>query len=368
MNQPVPLVDLRAQMAEVKDAVGADILQALETAGFIGGPQVSAFEAEYADYVGVKHCVGVGNGTDAVEFALRALGVDRDDEVIVPANTFIATAEAVRRAGATPVFVDVDDESLLVSPLEVSKALTRRTKAIVPVHLYGRLADVEAIAHVAPGIPVVEDAAQSQGARRDGRVSGSFGRVAATSFYPGKNLGAAGDAGAVTTDDDEMARRLRSLTNHGSAKKYAHDELGFNSRLDAVQAIALRHKLRRLDAWNAARRSIAERYHEMLSGVEDVRLPETGVGDAHVWHLYVVRVPHRDTVLERLNAAGIGAALHYPVPVHLTAPFAACADGPGSFPVAEQAAGEILSLPMYPHLTPAQQEQVVDALVAALAS
>ncbi len=366
MTQPIPFVDLRAQMYEIEEVVQSDLRRVFDTTAFIGGPDVSAFEQEYADYVGVRHCVGVGNGTDAVEFALRAIGVGEGDEVVLPANTFIATAEAIVRAGGVPVFADVDDETLLMSPEAVAHATTDRTKAVVPVHLYGQLADVSSIRDTVPGVPIVEDAAQSQGATRDGEVSGSLGLVGATSFYPGKNLGAAGDAGAVTTDDDEVARRVRLLSNHGSERKYVHDSLGFNSRLDTVQAVVLRHKLRRLNDWNQARREVAARYAELLQDVEGVRLPVATGGEDHVWHLYVVRVPNRDEVLGRLNRAGIGAGLHYPVAVHLTVPFAPFAKGPGSCPVAERAADEILSLPLYPHLTGSQQELVVDELISAL--
>ncbi len=366
----VPFLDLVAQHAEVADEVAADLAGVFGSAGFIGGPQVAAFEEAYATFAGVDHCIGVANGTDAIELALRALKIGPGDEVITAANTFVATVEAIVRAGATPVLVDVDEDSLLIDPAAVAAAVTSRTAAIVPVHLYGQMAPLEAVAAAAPGIPIIEDAAQSQGATRHGRPSGSVGLAAGTSFYPGKNLGAAGDAGAVTTGDADLARAIRMIGAHGSERKYEHDVFGFNSRLDAVQAVVLRHKLERLPVWNAARRAAADRYAELLRDVEGIRLPVTVDGNEHVWHLYVVRidaaVADRDRVLAELNAAGVGAALHYPYPVHLTRAFAGLGDGVGSFPVAERAATEILSLPMFPHLTSAMQERVATEVATAL--
>ncbi len=369
MNMPIPLVDLRAQQAEIAAELAPDLERILETTAFVGGPDVTAFEADYADFVGVRHCVGVANGTDGIELALRAIGVGPGDEVILPANTFIATAEAVARAGATPVLVDVDPDVLLIDPALVAAAVTLRTKAILPVHLFGQVAPVGELERVlaGSGVVIVEDAAQSQGATRHGAVSGSIGRLASTSFYPGKNLGAAGDAGAVTTNDDDLAYRVRLLGSHGSPAKYVHDSLGFNSRLDTIQAVVLRHKLARLPKWNDLRRDAADRYTEMLADVAGVVVPRVLAGNEHVWHLYVVRVPRRDDVLAALNAQGVGAGIHYPVPVHLTGAFAGLGLGRGAFPVTERAATEILSLPMFPHLTPDQQERVVSALRDALA-
>ncbi|MEO7058295.1 MAG: DegT/DnrJ/EryC1/StrS family aminotransferase [Lapillicoccus sp.] len=363
----IPLVDLVAQQREIDEDVHRDLRAVFDRAGFVGGPDVAAFESEYAHYVGVEHCVGLGNGTDAVEFALRAVGVGPGAEVIIPANTFVATAEAVVRAGGRPVLVDVDPETLLMDPARVESAVTAQTAAVVPVHLFGRLVPVDKIAAAAPGVPMVEDAAQSQGARLDGRVSGGLGTIAATSFYPGKNLGAAGDAGAVTTADPALARAVRLLGAHGSEQKYVHEVLGFNSRLDAVQAVVLRHKLRRLSVWNEARREAAGVYDMLLADVEAIQRPSLLAGEAHVWHLYVVRVPERDTVLARLNAAGIGAGVHYPHPVHLTPAFSTLGHAIGDFPVSEEAAGSILSLPIFPHITREQQERVVSELVAAMA-
>jgi len=366
----VPFIDLVAQQAEIADEVLATWQAQFRAAAFIGGPEVSAFEREYADYIGVEHCVGVANGTDAVELALRAVGVRPGDEVIIPVNTFIATAEAATRIGAVPVFVDVDDEFLLIDPAAAEAAITARTRAIVPVHLYGQTAPMEALGPIAErhGVVIVEDAAQSQGASSTVGRAGSIGRVAATSFYPGKNLGAAGDAGAVLTNDPAIAAFVRNFGAHGSSVKYVHDRAGVNSRLDAVQASVLRAKLRRLDGWNDARRAAAARYAEMLADASDVSLPCVRQGNEHVWHLYVVQVAERDRVLAELGAAGIGAAIHYPTPLHLTAAYAGLNYRVGEFPVAEAAAGRILSLPMYPHLTADLQALVVTELAAVTAA
>ena len=364
----VPLVDLAAQQQEVADEVSAGLAEVFATTAFIGGKPVAEFERAYADYAGLNHCVGVANGTDALELALRAAGVRPGDEVILPANTFIATAEAVSRIGAVPVLVDVDPEHLLIDPDAVSNAVTPRTKAIVPVHLFGQVAPVERLTDLADSCDavIVEDAAQSQGATRFGRPAGGLGVAAGTSFYPGKNLGAAGDAGAVLTNDPDVARLVRMMSAHGSDRKYVHDIVGVNSRLDTIQAVVLLAKLRRLQVWNERRRSAALRYQEMLADVPGVRVPTTLDGNVDVWHLYVVRVADRDRVLAQLHEAGIGAGIHYPYPVHLTGAYAHLANPPGSFPIAEKAADEILSLPIYPHIAPEEQQFVVDALEKAV--
>ncbi|MBD7958555.1 DegT/DnrJ/EryC1/StrS family aminotransferase [Microbacterium sp. Sa4CUA7] len=366
----VPFLDLAAQQAEVADEVLSGWRAQLQSASFVGGPEVAAFESEYAEYIGARHVVGVSNGTDALELAYRAIGIQAGDEIIMPANTFIATAEAASRVGAVPVFVDVDDEHLLIDPDAVAAAITSRTRAITPVHLFGQTAPMAQITALARrhGLIVVEDAAQAQGASGAAGRAGTLGRVAATSFYPGKNLGAAGDAGAVMTDDTGIASIVRNLAGHGSSVKYVHDNIGFNARLDAVQATVLRAKLRRLDSWNAARRTAAARYAELLSGVEGVRLPAPRPGNVDVWHLYVVRVDDRDDVMARMGAAGIGVGIHYPTPVHLTDAYAGLGGRRGQFPVAEAAADRILSLPMFPHLTQRQQELVAEALQRAVSS
>ncbi|MGZ4582344.1 MAG: DegT/DnrJ/EryC1/StrS family aminotransferase [Nocardioidaceae bacterium] len=364
----IPLVDLAAQHREVVDDVLRGLAETMDSCDFVGGKAVEAFEREYAELLGVPYCVGVANGTDALELALRAVGVRPGDEVVLPANTFVATAEAVCRMGARPVLVDVDARYLLLDPDAVRAAVTGRTRAVVPVHLYGQAAPVELFGPelAAREIPVVEDAAQAQGARRLGRPAGVLGAVAGTSFYPGKNLGAYGDAGAVLTASAETARSVRLLGNHGSAQKYVHESLGFNSRLDTMQAVVLRAKLSRLARWNGARRRAADLYDRLLAPLEQVLRPATMPGNEHVWHLYVVPVPDRDAVLQRLNAAGIGAGVHDPLPVHLQPAFADLGYARGAFPVAEAAAARILSLPLYPGIEPEQQARVVGELARAL--
>lgn len=363
---PVPLLDLAGDHAEVADEIAAGWADVLASTAFVGGAPVAAFEDEYARWAGIAHCVGVGNGTDALELALRALGIGRGHECILPTNTFIATAEAVARAGAVPVLVDCRPDTALIDVDAVAAAVTARTRAVLPVHLYGQTAPVEQLRAVLPDrVAIVEDAAQAQGAQRHGRPAGSLGDIAGTSFYPGKNLGAYGDAGAVLTERDDLADAVRLLREHGSPRKYEHTVLGFNSRLDGMQAVVLSAKLRHLDAWNAARRAAAALYDELLADVERVGTPVVADGNVPVWHLYVVRVPDRPRVLDTLHAAGIGAAIHYPVPVHLTGAFGHLAGGAGAFPVAEELAGEIISLPMFPGITAAQQERVVAVLASA---
>ena len=366
----IRLVDLAAQHAAVADEVAEGWRRVLDQTAFIGGAQVRAFEQQYAAFIGTRHCVGMANGTDALEITLRALGVGPGDECILPANTFIATAEAVCRMGAMPILVDcVDDDTYLLDPRAVEATVGPRTRAIIPVHLYGQAAPVEELMPVAEryGIWVVEDAAQAQGSRRHGDGVGALGHAAATSFYPGKNLGAYGDAGAAMTTSDQVAERMRLIANHGSPRKYEHTVLGFNSRMDTLQAVVLMAKLGRLDGWNAARRAAAERYDALLSGLQDVVLPRVLDGNEHVWHLYVVRVPRRDRVLEKLHVAGIEAGIHYPSPIHLTPAFSDLAGyGKGAFPVAEQTAGELLSLPLFAEITPGQQERVASVLADAL--
>ena len=370
MNFPttIPLVDLGAQQEEIADEVEIGMKEVFAQTAFIGGPAVTEFEQAYADFLGSGHCVGVANGTDALELALRACGVRPGGEVIIPANTFIATAEAVSRIGARPVPVDVDPVHLLIDPARAAEAVGSRTQAIVPVHLFGQTAPVERLESLSAscGSVIVEDAAQSQGATRNGKFAGTLGHAAGTSFYPGKNLGAAGDAGAVTTNDPDVAARVRLLGAHGSQVRYQHEAIGMNSRLDTLQAVVLNSKLRRLHGWNRRRREAAERYTSLLSGLAGIILPTSAEGNVDVWHLYVIRVEDRDRVLGELQTAGIGAGIHYPVPLHLSPAYRELNHGRGDFPVAERAADTMLSLPIYPHLTADQQEYVVEKLAAAL--
>lgn len=367
-KEPIPLVDLKAQHREIAEQVQRGFARVMENTSFILGKDVAEFEAAYARFSGVPHCIGVANGTDALELALRALGVGQGDEVILPANTFIASALAVARAGATPVLVDCDPRYQLMDPDRVRAKLGPRTKALMPVHLFGQMAPMEELEKIAAErrLLLVEDAAQAQGARQQGRPAGSIGSASGTSFYPGKNLGAYGDAGAVLTGSDELARKVRALRNYGSEVKYHHPETGFNSRLDTLQAVVLLAKLERLARWNEARRKAAARYHELLGSIDGVKLPSTLPGNEHIWHLYVVRVPRRDQVLEKLQEQGIGAGIHYPAPLHLQGAFRHLGHRRGAFPVCEAAAGEILSLPMFPEITPEQQARVADALREAL--
>jgi dTDP-4-amino-4,6-dideoxygalactose transaminase len=364
------LIDLKAQHAAVADEIAIGFARVLEDTAFILGKDVKEFEERFAAFCGVRHCLGVANGTDAIELALRANGVGPGHEVILPANTFIATALAVARAGATPVLVDCDPIYQLLDPAQVSARITAKTRAIIPVHLFGQLAPMEQITEIASGrdLLVIEDAAQAQGASRQLRYAGSWGIAAGTSFYPGKNLGAYGDAGAVLTDSESVAKRVRALRNYGSEIKYHHPETGFNSRLDTLQAVVLNAKLKRLAQWNDLRRAAAARYSQWLADVPNLKLPQILPGNEHVWHLYVVRVPKRARVLEHLHAAGIGAGVHYPTPIHLQGAFAHLGCRAGDFPVAELAANEILSLPLFPEISVEQQERVVSALHHALNS
>ena len=364
----IPLVDLQAQHAEVAAEVAEGFRDVMAKTAFVNGPDVGQFEQEFAAFAGVRHCVGVGNGTDALEFAVRAAGIPAGSEVIIPANTFAATAEAVARAGARPVFADVDPDYLLLDPNAAAGAAGENTSAIMPVHLFGQMAPMKELSDLATRhqVTVIEDAAQAQGAAQGGVPTGSYGQIAGMSFYPGKNLGAYGDAGAVLTSSDDLARKVRLLRDHGSEEKYVHAELGFNSRMDTLQAVVLRAKLRRLADWNERRRQAADRYQELLDGIEGVTLPRTAPGNLHVWHLYVVQVPERDRILEALSQRNVRAGIHYPVPVHLQPAFRGLGYAPGDFPVAEAAASRILSLPLFPHITPEQQATVAGALREAL--
>jgi len=366
-TQNIPLVDLRAQHAEIADEVAAGFADVMANTSFVGGPAVAEFEQEFAAFVGAQHCVGVGNGTDAIELMLLGLGIGRGDEVIVPANTFIATAEAVVRAGADLVLVDCDDDDLLIDPSKVDERITDRTRAVIGVDLYGQIAAFERLAELLADrdVALLEDAAQAHGATRHGSPIGTGVAAAATSFYPGKNLGAYGDGGAVLTSDTTLAQRIRAISCHGGLERYEHRYVGFNSRLDTLQAVVLRAKLRRLPAWNEARRAAAARYDSMLADLEKVRRPTTADGNEHVWHLYVVRVDDRDRVLDDLHAAGIGAGIHYPRPIHCTEAFSFLGHATGAFPVAEASAPQLLTLPLFPHITQAQQERVVEALAEA---
>jgi dTDP-4-amino-4,6-dideoxygalactose transaminase len=365
----VPLVDLSIQHQQISAEVEAGWQRVLDRTDFVLGSDVDEFEREFAKFIGVKHCVGVANGTDALELVLRALNVGPGDEVVLPANTFIASALAVRRAGATPVFVDSIPGLHLIDLAHVADRIGPRTRAVMPVHLFGQMAPLEQLERLTrdTGIHIVEDAAQAQGAARHGQPAGSVGAGAGTSFYPGKNLGAYGDAGAALTRRADVAGRIRALRSYGSDVKYHHPEAGFNSRLDTLQAVVLRAKLKRLAAWNEGRRAAARVYDEMLDDVPRLRKPVTLAGNEHVWHLYVVEVSQRNDVLAHLQANRIGAGVHYPVPIHLQGAFSDLGHHSGDFPIAEASAASMLSLPIFPEITSAQQEYVVEQLRSALA-
>jgi dTDP-4-amino-4,6-dideoxygalactose transaminase len=366
----VPFTDLAAMAQEVWPSVEADYMACLLNADYVGGPPVTTFERDWAAFCGASHSVGVANGTDAIELTLAALGIGAGDEVIVPANTFIGTAAAVVRAGARPRFADVSDETLLMTPATMAAVVTPQTRAVIVVHLYGQVGDMDGLTAAAAehGLAVVEDAAQAHGATWAGRRAGSLGTAACFSFYPGKNLGAFGDAGAVVTSEPDLADKVRALANHGRMSGSAHYEhvyVGRNSRMDALQAIALSGKLARIPAWSDRRQQLAARYREQLIGTP-VRLAATDPRAEHVYHLLVARVADRDRVQAELSDRGIQTGVHYPVPCHQQPPLRQFADGP--MPVAEQAAAEIISLPMFPHMTPDQVDVVCDALAEVTAT
>lgn len=368
-SMPIPSVDLRAQQREIGEEIRPALDRVFGAASFTGGPDVEAFEREFANFSDVSDCVGARNGTDALELALRAAGVTTEGEVILSANSPRATFEAVRRIGAVPLPVDVDPQYLLIDPEAAAAAITRRTQAILPAHLYGQTAFVEKIRPHAEraGAMIIEDATQSQGAFRHGRMAGSLGLAAGTSFSPGKNLGAAGDAGAVMTNDTDLAARVRILGEYDSHQTDAPSKVGRGSRLDSVQAVVLRASLARLERWNELRRAAADRYAVLLGAVSVagmVWLPSEAPGNYHVWHLYTVQVENRDRVLADLHAAGIGADVPYPS--HHFEAHEALGLARGSFPVTETAADRLLSLPIFPHITVEQQERVVKVLVRSL--
>ncbi len=359
------MVDLRAQYASLRGEIDAALLRVVASGQFIGGPDCRAFEEEFAAWCGVAHAVGVANGTDALTLALRALGVGPGDDVVTVANTFFATGEAILLNGARPVYVDVDERSFNLDPARLEKALTQRTKVIVPVHLYGHPADMEPILEIARrhGVPVLEDAAQAHGAQIGSRRVGSFGVAACFSFYPGKNLGAYGDAGMVVTQDADLAARVRQLANHGSGKtRYDNVVAGTNSRLDSVQAAVLRVKLKHLGAWNEARRERAVLYSRGLASVPGVGLPRESPGFTSAWHLYSIRVGNRMALAGQLERRGIASSLHYMKPLHLQPALAMLGGKAGDLPISERLCNEVLQLPLYPELRREDLDRVVEAV------
>ncbi len=359
MNDKVPYLDLTAQMRPLRREIDAAIARTLDHCTFCLGPEVAQFEKDFAAFCGAKHCLGFNSGTSALHVAMLLLNVGPGDEVITTPYTFVATSWAISYAGAKPVFVDIDDATFNLDPALVERALTPRTKVLLPVHLYGHPCDLDPLLALSRkrGLPLVEDAAQAHGATYNGRVVGTAGVMSCFSFYPGKNLGAYGEGGALVTNDDAFAARARSLREHGSTQRYYHDEVGFNYRMEGIQGAVLGVKLKHLAAWTRERRRVAHRYQELLAGTP-LQLPREAAHVESAWHLFVVRHPRRDALKQHLDAHGIGCALHYPLPLHLQKCYAALGHQAGDFPAAEKAARECLSLPIYPELTDAQIQRV----------
>jgi dTDP-4-amino-4,6-dideoxygalactose transaminase len=366
---PIPFLDLKAQNEPLRAEILAAIGEVIDRSAFAGGPFVTQFEDDFAAFCGVRHAIGVGNGTDALWFALLALGVGPGDEVITVPNTFMATAEAISFCGAKPVFVEVDERTYTLDPARLEAAITPRTKAVIPVHLYGQMADMDPIMEIAGrrGLKVVEDACQAHGAEYKGRKAGSIGHAGAFSFYPGKNLGAWGEAGAVVTNDSDLCGKMKALRDHGQESKYHHSSIGWNGRMDGIQGAVLRVKLRSLHQGNTARMAHAKHYDQLLAGTKNLIVPHNAAPRGHVYHLYVVRVPNRDQVLRTLGERGVACGVHYPRPVHLQKAYGYLGLARGSFPITERCADEILSLPMFPELAPSQIETVARELQSVLA-
>jgi len=366
-TQEIPLVDLKAQYATIRDEVRRAIDEVLESMQLTIGPNVRAFDQEFASYIGTKHSIGVGSGTDALQLAIRACGVSGGDEVITVSQTFFATVEAILYANARPILVEVDEKTMLIDPAAVAAAITPRTKAIIPVHLYGRTVDLKPLRQIAQdrNITIIEDAAQAHGALLDdGKKAGTGGRVNCFSFYCSKNLGAYGEAGSITTNDDRLAEELRALREHGQSTRYYHPVVGYNARLDEIQAAILRIKLKRLDQWNTRRRELARMYDERLANT-GVTVPEIPSDiRRHVFYTYTIRVPggRRDDLRKYLGDRGIGTQIHYPVPIHLQQSAQFLGYRKGDMPVTEKLATEVLSLPMFAELTDEQLERVADSV------
>ena len=362
-NAPVPFVDLKVQYQSIKSEVDAAIARVIENTSFILGPEAESFENAFAEYVNARFCVGLNSGTAALHLALLACGIGAGDEVIIPANTFFATAEAVSLTGATPVFVDADPLAYTIDAGRIEGAITPRTRAIMPVHLYGQPADLDPIFEIARGrnLRVIEDAAQAHGAEYKGKRAGALGDIGCFSFYPGKNLGAYGEGGAVVTNDEQLAKRVRLLRDHGSEKKYRHEIVGYNFRLEGIQAAVLDVKLKHLDRWNELRRAHAARYSDLLKD-SGLVLPAEMNYARHVYHVYVVQCEARDALQKSLSDAGIQTGIHYPIPIHLQPAYASMGHQRGDFPEAERQSDRVLSLPMFAELSEEQLERVTAAV------
>jgi dTDP-4-amino-4,6-dideoxygalactose transaminase len=362
----IPYADLQSQYRSIRAEIDAAVLRVLDSAQFILGDEVTAFEREFAQYCGAREAVALNSGTSALHVALLAAGIGPGDEVITVPFTFVATAAAIDYAGARPVFVDIDPATYCIDPARIEDAITPRTKAIMPVHLYGHPADMDPILEIAQrrGLVVIEDAAQAHGARYKGRPCGSMGAIAGFSFYPGKNLGAYGEGGAAVTSDPALAKTMRLLRSWGEERRYEHTLKGFNYRMDGIQGAILRVKLRHLEAWTEARRARAADYRQAFAG-SDVGVPVEAPECRHVYHVYAVRLRNRDATRAQLQASGIQTGVHYPIPIHLQPAYADLGYSLGDFPVSEKVASEVLSLPMFPEMTPAQVGEVADAVLAA---
>ena len=360
----VPFLDLKLQYDSIREEIDTAIHQVLEKTAFAGGPFVENFENHYADFCDTEHAIGVSSGTSAIWLALLAMDIGPGDEVITVPNTFIATVEAISFTGATPVFVDIDEATYTMNPEKLEAAITPKTRAVIPVHLYGQMADMDPITAIAKkhGLKVIEDAAQAQGARYKGRRAGSTGDAGCFSFYPGKNLGAFGEAGAVVTDQAEIADKIRMIQDHGQSSKYHHDCIGWNGRMDGIQGAVLDVKLKYIDQWNQKRREHAATYSQHLSSLESVRTPFVPDQVDPIFHVYAVRIQNRDKVLEAMKEAGVACGIHYPVPVHRTQAYRHLNLESGTFPVSETIANELLSLPMFPELTSEQIAYTADTL------
>lgn len=358
----VPFIDLQAQLASLRGDVLKNVTAVLEKCNFILGEEVQKFEQAFAAYCGTNHAIGLANGTDALHLATRTAGIGPGDEVLIPANTFIATALGVTYAGAKPVPVDIDPKTFLMDPNLAEKAITKKTKAIIPVHLYGRLVEMDPFLTLAKkySLHIIEDAAQAHGAQRKGKRAGTYGMMGCFSFYPGKNLGCYGDGGMVVTQDPEIKTKLEALRNYGSPKKYHHPTIGFNCRLDTIQAAVLLAKLPHLDHYNEARYQAAVKYHKALEGMGDLILPQIPEKHSHVFHLYVIRTKKRDALVQHLNNNGASTVIHYPVPIHLHGAYSHLGYQKGALPISEQFADEILSLPLFPEITDKQIDYVAD--------
>lgn len=362
----VPFLDLKAQYLSISEEIRTVLQHVLNSSAFCGGPFVERFEEQFARYCQCKHAIGVGSGTAALRLSLLALGIGPGDEVITVPNSFIATAEAISLCGATPVFVDVEAEHFTMNPALIEDAITKRTKAIIPVHLFGQMADMDPIMEIARkyGLHVIEDACQSHGAEYKGRKAGSIGIAGCFSFYPGKNLGAYGEAGGVVTNDSDLATQIKMLRDHGQSKKYCHETVGMNSRMDGIQGAVLGVKLKYLASWNYSRIRHADLYSEFLGGIDGIDLPRQRDMCHHVYHIFGIRSKNRDALLSKLAEKDISAGIHYPVPIHLQNAYSSLGLKKGSFPVAEKIAAEEISLPMFPELTIGQIEYVAAAVKA----